>query len=153
MECRASMRIGAFLCVVLISSFLSGPVAARELVLVAKKNFPEAKFNKTELRRLFLGFSIYKDGEVVSALRNKSSEEMDRVFMQHVMFMSRKSYERRLLSLKFKKGNRDIKSLDTTDEIFASLTQSQYSVSYVWRDELTGRDDYQVIQTLWKGDK
>ncbi len=147
------MRVRIVLQSILFLICMSGSVHARELVLIGPESLAKAHFNKTELRRLFLGFMIYKNGEVVNAFRNDSSEKMDNVFMQHVMFMSRKNYERRLLSLKFKKGNRDIKALDTTGEVLSIISRNKYSVSYAWSDEIADKEGIHVLQVLWKGAK
>ncbi len=125
---------------------------ARELVLVCRSQESINVFSKTELRRLFLGFPVKKNNTLVNALRNTSENDVYQVFLQNVMFMSKRNYERRLLSLNFTRGNKVIPDYEDTLLLIKNIKKNSNNVSYVWRDNLDESQGLTVIQVLWEGD-
>lgn len=125
---------------------------ARELVLVCRSQESTNVFSKTELRRLFLGFPVKKNNTLVNALRNTSENDVYQVFLQNVMFMSERNYERRLLSLNFTRGNKVVPEYEDTLLLIRNIKKKSNNVSYVWRDNLDESQGLTVIQVLWEGD-
>ena len=129
----------------------SSSVMARELLLVSSFQEPINAFSKTELRRLFLGFTVKRNGVTLTSSRNTSEEYAYQVFLQHVMFMSKRNYERRLLSLGFTKGNKIVPEYNDILVLLKEINKNNNHVSYVWREDIKPGSDLNVIQVLWEG--
>lgn len=137
------------LCVCFIFFALSTTLQARELVLVSNSEKNIESFNKTELRRLFLGFKVTRNNTAVTALRNSSSSDIYQVFLQNVMFMSERNYERRLLSLIFTKGNNQVTAYTDIPSLTSEVSTHKNTVSYLWLKEVEKHSNLKIIQVLW----
>lgn len=142
-------KVIAYVIIALLMPCTISSALAREMVLVSGSSTIDRAFGKSELRRIFLGFSLLKNDIKVEGVRNISSTDIDDVFLQYVMFMSKHHYERRLLSLEFKKGNSKIIELDNRQELLDYLKLNPQAISYMWRDEIPDDSSVVVVQVLW----
>ena len=105
-----------------------------------------------ELRKIYLGFPVKRDGQLVSGLRNTGDEELNRIFLQSVVAMSEKSYIRRLLSLPLRQGIPRPSGYDKAEKLLAALANDPYSVTYMWKDAASRQADVKTLRVLWHQD-
>lgn len=125
--------------------------ADRRMVLVAADSFPAESLPVRELRKAYLGLPVEHAGTAVEPLRNASDPLLYDVFLQKVVFMSRRSYERELLSRVFRLGGTRPAELTAIEEVVAALHANPGAVTFMWEDIAAGLDNVRVVQTLWQG--
>jgi hypothetical protein len=126
--------------------------AEREVVLVAAAASPLQDLDSLELRKIYLGFPVKRDGNIVSGLRNTGDETLNRIFLQSVVAMSEKSYIRRLLSLPLRQGTPRPSEYDRSDRLLDALSNNPYSVTYMWKDMAARSPDVKTLRVLWHQD-
>lgn len=119
-------------------------------VLVTADPDSYASLASIEVRKLFLGFTIVHNGNVLQPVRNRSDELLDQVFLQHVVTMSADAYERRLLALSLRQGRARPREVRSRNELLRVLKSVRHSVSYAWQDDVEGLSDIHVVRTLWR---
>ncbi|GEM_PF-1258232 len=122
-----------------------------ELVLVTFDPNCAIALNSIELRKLFLGLRISKNKHVFTPLRNKTSEKLDTLFIQSIMAMSPRSYERRMIRSTFQKGHPIPDAYHNLKDLFEALKQKPCSISYSWAHQTRQFPHLKIIQTLWSG--
>lgn len=144
------MSIGRVSLVVVL--LLGGHVAAAEhaIVLVADADSPINDISPLDVRKAYLGISTVVDGHRVRAVRRKDNGRLNQVFLQSVVAMSRRTYDRRLLSLVLKFGTPRPTVADGTDELLAILARSPTSISYMWKSEAETNPQLKIIRVLWQ---
>ena len=139
---RASLALACLL-------FSATALAQDRVVLVASASSPLTALTSFEVRKLFLGIEVFRDGRMLRGLRNRSEERLNDVFLQSVVGLSETSYERRLLSNVFKFGT--VRPDEFTDLVRLSeaLQANPYAVTYLW---IAGEPpaDVKVLRVLWQ---
>lgn len=125
--------------------------AERRLVLVTGAQSPVAPITLRELRRIYLGAALQQDGVRLHALRNRTDPLLHEVFLQKVLFMSARSYERRLLSLALQRGTPRPPQHETETRLLAALRDTPGAVTYMWASAARRVPEVQIVQTLWVG--
>ena len=124
--------------------------ADREVVLVAASTSPLHNLDSLELRKIYLGFIVKRDGEIVKGLRYAEDETLNSIFLQTVVAMSEKSYMRRLLSLTIRQGIPRPVEYDEFDNLLKALSTNSYSVTYMWKDDAVRSSDVKILRVLWQ---
>jgi hypothetical protein len=127
-------------------------VAERQVVLVAAATSPLHDLDSLELRKLYLGYSVRRDGRIVKGLRNTGDEELNRIFLQAVVAMSEKSYRRRLLSLPLRQGIPRPSGYAKSEHLLNALSRNPYSVTYMWKEAADRSTDVKTLKVLWQQD-
>lgn len=125
-------------------------VAERQVVLVASATSPLHDLDSLELRKIYLGFPVKRDGHTISGLRNTGDEDLNRIFLQAVVAMSEKSYLRRLLSLPLRQGIPRPSEYDKSDRLLDALSDDPYSVTYMWKDAAILSPAVKALRVLWQ---
>jgi len=142
------IRFAALLLVVLICS----PVCAQERVLlVAAADSPLQTLSSFEVRKIYLGISVFKDGHSVRAIRNDTDQRLKAVFLQSVVGLSEDSYERRLLTNTFKFATARPERISKTSDMTPLLRADPYAVTYIWGTDIAP-PGFKVLRVLWQGD-
>lgn len=123
----------------------------RRLVLVSSSHADIPQLAPTQVRKLYLGAPLVMDGKRIEPLRNTSDRLLYEVFLQKIVFMSARSYERQLLSQVFRGGGGQPQAYENTDDLSNALKNNPYMVSYMWSDTVAERAGLKVIQELWQG--
>lgn len=126
--------------------------AERQVVLVAAATSPLHDLDSLELRKLYLGYSVRRDGRIVKGLRNTEDEDLNRIFLQAVVAMSEKSYRRRLLSLPLRQGIPRPSEYDEPEHLLNALSRNPYSVTYMWKHAADRSTDVKTLKVLWQQD-
>ena len=136
-----------FLCLININS---SATTQRSLLLVCDANSTLSYLSPTEIRKLFLNVPVVKDGVQLKPLRNISDPLISDVFLQSVIFMSKRSYERKLLSRIFRYGGKNIPAYSNIPELKAELHLYPEAVTYMWSDQVEHDKSVKSLGVLWE---
>jgi hypothetical protein len=152
MECGVSVRLHKAQFLILSVFALIVPPAAAEdaVVLVTGEDSAIDDISSLDIRKAYLGISVTIDGKVVRPLRRGDDERLDRVFLQSVIAMSRRSYERRLLSLVLKFGTPRPVEVADRKRLTELLAEHPNSITYMWRSDAESDPHVRMIKVLWQ---
>jgi hypothetical protein len=129
--------------------FCAPALAQDRVVLVAAAGSPLQTLSSFEVRKIYLGITVFKDGRPVRGLRNATDPRLNGVFLQAVIGLSAESYERRLLTNVFKFGTARPAEISDPAEIARTLAADPYAVTYVWvSDGLP--EGLKELRVLWQ---
>lgn len=153
MECRIPVSrnhaIAALFALLLLPAVAA---AERTVVLVTGDSCPIERLDSLDVRKAYLGVAVSVDGNHIRPLRLNGDEQLNLVFFQSIVAMSRKSYERRALSLALRFGRPRPLELDDLDAALGVLRSVDCSIVYAWRDDVIDRDGVKILQPLWHGE-
>ena len=152
MECCFSVRMRAAKLLPLVVLALTAEMAAAQdaVVLVVGRDSPINEISLLDIRKAYLGISVSLGGDTVRPLRRNDDEQLNQIFMQTVIAMSERSYERRLLSLMLRFGTPRPEETDDRDELDRRLAERPHSIAYMWASEAEADARVKVVRTLWQ---
>jgi hypothetical protein len=125
-------------------------VAEEAVVLVVGSDATMEEISLLDIRKAYLGISVSLAGGTVRPLRRTDDERLNQIFMQSVIAMSERSYERRLLSLMLKFGTPRPEEIDDRDQLKRRLVERPHSITYMWKSEAESDARLKVLRVLWK---
>lgn len=140
--------------IALLSITATAHAVERQMVLVTDAATPLPALSSLELRKLFLGMSLEKQGRQLVAVNNDADALLHEVFLQKVMFMSAHDYERQLLSTMFRTGASRPPAVSDTRQLQDLLRAQPNTVTYVtymWASDAQALSGVSVVQVLWRG--
>ncbi len=123
---------------------------AEGVVLVTGENSPIENLSSLELRKAYFGIVVRYDNQIIRPFRNSSDSQLNRIFLQSVVAMSERSYERRLFSLTLKSGRPRPEEFTDQDVLVRALRDHPHSISYMWRSDAERSTGIKVIKLLWQ---
>lgn len=147
------MRFVITLTLALLAQAVLGlmPAYAERLVLVSSAATPVALLTPAEARKLFLGRPLVKNGVRLEALRNTSDVLLQEVFLQKVVFLSERAYERQLLSTAFREGGERPVAYANPKQLLAALQTRPGALTYMWESTARHTPGIKIIGELWAG--
>jgi len=124
--------------------------AERAVVLVTDKDSPIDEFTTLDIRKAYLGIAVTIDGGSVRALRMRNDERLNQIFMQSVIAMSLRSYERRLLSLALKYGRPKPTEVGSPQELSIMMVENSPCIGYMWKKDAESDSRVKIIKVLWQ---
>ncbi len=124
--------------------------AAQQVVLVVGENSPIENLSLLECRKAYFGIVVRHDNQIIRPLRNSSDPQLSEIFLQSVVAMSERSYERRLFSLTLKSGRARPEEFTDQDNLVRALREYPHSISYMWRSDAEQSMGIKVIKLLWQ---
>ena len=121
------------------------------LVLVAVDDPPPTALTPADVRRLFLGIPQARDGRRLVPLHNTSDPLLYEVFLQKVVHMSARNYERGVLEQVFRAGGQRPVRYDNEAALVAALRHQPGAITYMWADDARRLPGIRVVQELWPG--
>lgn len=121
----------------------------REMVLVTAADSPVSTLTPAQLRRLYLGTPMESRGVMLIPLRNISDAYLYEVFLQKVVTMSARHYDRHLLGQTFRGNNQRLPAYDDLPTLIDTLTNTPGTVSFMRAETLKDQPGLRVIQTIW----
>jgi len=121
------------------------------LVLVSAADLGDGQLTPNQLRRVFLGIPVSIGGKAISALRNTSDPLLVEIFLQKVVYMSKRRYKRQLVSQTFRTGQMRPPNFNSNDDLVQALKSSPDSVSVMWERDAEKDPALHIVQVLWKG--
>ncbi|HHJ14103.1 MAG TPA: hypothetical protein ENJ79_06960 [Gammaproteobacteria bacterium] len=121
------------------------------LVLVSGSDLGGGQLTPNQLRRAFFGIPLRLNGHDIRALRNGSDPLLNEIFLQKVVYMSARRYERQLVSLTFRTGRARPPRFARRDDLVQALKTLDDSIAVMWKRNVGQDSGLHIIQTLWKG--
>lgn len=161
MDCRAAMRtrllslLTAAALIVLgapsVGARGSSASSERHLVLVASSAYAVGEIPKPVLRRAYLGNPLVQDHVTIHPLLNATEPLLYDVFLQKIMFMSHRTYERNALSQVFRFGGTRPRRFESFEELRTGLLEHPGTVTFMWRNTAERLDGVAIVMELWHG--
>jgi hypothetical protein len=133
----------------LISAGATSQTTQRSLLLVCSDNATLESLSHADVRKLFLGVPITKNQIRLKPLLNASDSLVTEVFLQQIVFMSKREYQRQLLSRVFRLGDQRPPEYENVDDLAKALLDTPGSVSYMWSEQLEHRTGLKSLGVLW----
>lgn len=98
---------------------------------------------------MFLGVPMTKNQVRLKPLLNTGDRLATDVFLQQIVFMSKREYERQLLSRAFRLGDSRPDEYKDFDVLVKALLNTRGSVSYIWSEQLERQSELRSLGVLW----
>lgn len=123
----------------------------RALVLVASAESPLEAPENARLRDAWLGQPVEINGLRLKPMRNLAQPQAEEVFLQKVMFMARRRYERNVVLQVFSFGGTMPRSLETREQLEEKLREDPAAVTYMWANAAKDIPGIKILGELWRG--
>jgi hypothetical protein len=152
MECGVPVRRGIVKLLLVAAMAMWGDAALAEsaVVLVTSSDSPIQSMSSLEVRKAYMGVAVSVDGLSVRAVRRRDDDRLNKIFLQSVIAMSERSYERRLLSLVLRFGVPRPAEVDDQQELLDLLERIPSSISYMWKSDAEANTGVRIIRILWQ---
>jgi len=137
------------LCLCLIYTSSAAQTTQRSLLLVCSDNSGLESLSHAEVRKLFLGVPMFEDQLRLKPLLNTSDAFATDVFLQQIIFMSKREYERQLVSRVFRLGDQRPAEYEDLDTLVNALLNTPGSLSYMWSEQLEHQTGLKSLGELW----
>jgi len=134
----------------LVAALGASAAGKQQLFLVIGQETELAPLTTTELRRLFLGFTVDREGQPLRPLINRNDQLSYQVFLQTVVGMSARTYERQLLSQLYRRGIQPPPVYTSLRKLTDALKAQPGTVSFALGDELEEMAGVKSVQVLWE---
>jgi hypothetical protein len=125
--------------------------ADHELVLIARHDSPLTTISSLDLRKVYLGFVVNApSGRQIYPIANNSDARAKEIFLQDVVGMSARTYDRRLLTLTLQTGRHRPVSFTELEDVLGSIADNSFAIAFVWREDVENRDDVKILRVLWQ---
>jgi len=153
MELSISVRMRIAQALLLLAMVYAAHASAQDLavVLVTGKDSSIESMSSLDIRKAYLGISVTKGGNTIRALRRSDDAQLNQIFLQSVISMSRRSYERRLLSLTLKFGTPRPVDVQSQQELIRRLLERPSTIAYMWKSDAESDSRVKIIKVLWQG--
>jgi len=144
-------RFASYLIPVILLFVTEASWAERAVVLVVSKASPIEQLSTLELRKAYLGIAVTIDGRSVNALHLKGDEQLHDIFLQSVVAMSSRTYERRLLASAMQTGRPRPREADSREQLINLMASNPFFVGYMWKSDADADERVKIIRVLWQG--
>lgn len=138
----------------LLGAFLLLPMTASwgqdTVVLVTSSDSSITDISSLDIRKAYLGITVSISGNTVRPLRQREDDRLNLIFLQSVIAMSEKSYERRLLSMMLKYGNPRPDELGSREALIRRLERNLFTIAYMWQSDAESDPRVKIIKVLWQ---
>jgi len=135
---------------VAMMSSMAASWAEDAVVLVTVSDGPITDISSLDIRKAYLGISVTIAGSTVRPLRQQDDDRLNLIFLQSVVAMSQKSYERRLLSMMLKYGTPRPSEVDNLEDLIERLVRNPNAIGYMWRSDAESDSRIKTIKVLWQ---
>lgn len=151
------MRACVHLCGLLLT-IASAPATAADppraaeqtMVLVVSRDSPVTHLDVIDVRKLFLGLTVINNGRTLRALENRSDGRLHEAFLQNVIGMPERVYERRLLSITLQQGARRPEVYTDATTLLGAVAADPGAVSVAWATDVAQNHRLRVLRVLWR---
>ena len=141
--------------IVLVALFCLSPAVAnaqRTVVLVTNESCRMETISTLDVRKAYFGIVVHTDGIIIRPFRLRNDSQLNQIFLQSVIAMSEKTYERRLLSLVLKYGTPRPAEFGDIEALANALRQSDCGIAYMFKQDADEVDGIKAVKLLWQGD-
>ncbi len=143
-------RLLSMLLVGAAASLPGRPVAAAgpAAVLVAGLGASLGELDNRDIRKLYLGYSLERNGLVLEPVINRTDPRLYEEFLQKVLFMSDGHYRRQVVSRVFRTGGRRPIEVESVEQLVQVLEEQPGRLSFLWSHR-ADPDRMRVLGGLW----
>jgi hypothetical protein len=135
---------------VLIARVVPAIASDRAVVLVVSVASPVERLDSIEVRKLFLDFPVIVGNRSLHPVNNFSDPELRDAFLQTVIAMTQRAYDRRILSQVNNQGRPLPLELESLDTVLRTLEADPLAVSFAWLKDVVGNPRLRVVRVLWQ---
>jgi hypothetical protein len=137
--------------VIFVACLLGEAAASGEtVVLVTGESCPLTSMSTLELRKAYLGVAVSVEGRRLRPIMMRGDEKLEQIFYQSVVAMSKKSYERRRLSLTLKYGTPRLAEIDDVADVPEALRGTGCAITFLWGSDAESMQGVKTIKLLWQ---
>lgn len=151
MQKRSAKTVILLLCISFLSMSASGEAPQRRLLLVTGENSKIPSLTHLEVKKIFLGVPEIKGGVRLKPIRNASDDLITEVFLQKIIFMSKRRYEHEIVTRVFRDGGVRPPVYKDISELVDELRQSPEALTYMWASQLEQSSGVKSVGVLWEG--
>ena len=144
------VQLAKLLIAVLITLSAESSWAEASVVLVTGKDSPVEQLSSLDIRKAYLGILVRMEDITVHPIRRRDDERLNQIFLQSVIAMSQKSYERRLLSLVLRFGTPRPVIVSDHEALVQELASRPIAIGYMWKRDAEADDRVRIIKVLWQ---
>ena len=119
---------------------------ARELVIIANKDYPLNSISASVVKNIYLGEKTAEGGVKIKPMEQRD-EAIKKRFIEKIMGSSVDGYKAYWIKKFFQEGVTPPTAKGTPSEIIQAISQTSGAIGYVWEDDL--KDD-SGVKTLLK---
>ncbi|VAW60014.1 hypothetical protein MNBD_GAMMA08-2971 [hydrothermal vent metagenome] len=139
----------------IIINLMIAPVYAHNsshptLVLVSSTHSSIEQLKPSLVRKIFLNFHTSFNNQHLTPLINSSNELLYEIFLQKVVYMSERNYDRYLIAKTFRSGIPRPEKFSNTKKLITALQSISGSVSVMWKKNAIDEKNIRIIQVLWE---
>jgi hypothetical protein len=150
-HCPAVRKVGLQLLLgVVLLLPMTASWAQDAVVLVTSSDSPITDISSLDIRKAYLGISVTITNGTVRPLRQRDDDRLNLVFLQSVIAMSQKSYERRLLSMMLRFGTPRPDEVDSRDAVITRLERNIFAIAYMWQSDAEADPRVKIVKVLWQ---
>jgi hypothetical protein len=124
--------------------------AADAVVLVTSSDSPITEVSSLDTRKAYLGISVTIAGGTVRPVRQRDDSRLNLIFLQSVIAMSQRSYERRLLSMMLKYGTPRPTEVRDREALIKVLEGNPHAIGYMWASDAESDRRVRKVKVLWQ---
>ncbi len=140
----------SILLALLASSNVIAADQVKTLVIVSDTGVPIEKISIGDVRKLYLGYPVKLNGQEVHPIINRSDPLLYVVFLQKIVFLSSRSYQRRLKAQLFRSGKRGIPEVDNKEELQKRIKETKNTISFMWLESMPNKT-LDNTRKIWSG--
>ena len=122
-----------------------------KIVLVCINKCEGLELGPMRLRKLFLGMPVKEGQHYLKPLVNVSDKQLENVFYQSIVAMSRKSFQAKTLMQKLRFAFKTPSQFEKQSLLLKHLQKAPASITYMWQHDAEQLESIHIIRTLWKG--
>lgn len=120
------------------------------VVLVTSSDSPITDISSLDTRKAYLGIFVTIAGNTVRPVRQRDDSRLNQVFLQSVIAMSQRSYERRLLSMMLKYGTPRPAEVRDREALIEMLERNPHAIGYMWASDAESDRRVRKVKVLWQ---
>ncbi len=140
----------SILLALLVSRNVIAADQVKTLVIVSNTGMPLEKISIGDVRKLYLGYPVKLNGQEVHPIINRSDPLLYVVFLQKIVFLSSRSYQRRLKAQLFRSGKRRITEIDDKKELQKRIKETKNTISFMWLENIP-KKNLDNTRKIWTG--
>ena len=120
------------------------------LVLVTANDSQIETLQPDLFRKLFLAVPVVLNNQKLIPLINTSDDLLYEVFLQKVVYMSERYYERMLISKTFRTGRLRPARYSNNTKLVKALKSIPGSISFMWSTTAEKEKYIRIVQVIWE---
>ncbi len=128
----------------LFSGTLYASAYAKELAIIANKNYPLNSISASAVKDIYLGEKVSEGGVKIKPMEQRD-EAIKKKFIEKVMGSTVDGYKAYWIKKFFQEGVTPPVAKGTPSEMIQAISETAGSVGYVWLDDVKGDSGVKVL--------